>query len=179
MINKICIHHTGDSRKNHPYQFLIVDNYHKQKWDMRSSLGFYGGYNYLIEPTGYCMQYRKEGEETAAVIGYNKDSIHICMAGDFNVEMPTTGQIETLKKMLFEKMKTYFLTIKDIYYHRDLQENRNCPGDLIGKDWIKNLLEPAILPPEDKEKVDNLIIQKMTIIQQILALIQRLKELLS
>lgn len=174
MIKYLVIHHTGVSREIQKYQAWVVDSYHKQQFGMLSSLGFYGGYNYIIEPTGYCVQYRREGEDTAAVIGHNRDSLHFCMSGNFSVEMPTDKQIEVLRGFLTGKLKQYNLPLSAICNHRDLQANRNCPGDLISEDWGRNLIEPLPLPVDDQKKQDDLTAQKLTIIQQIKTLLERL-----
>ena len=75
----IIIHH-GAGQLN----FEQVNEYHKGKWGFKSSLGYYIGYGYFISYSGRVYQGRADNEEQAATIGYNKQSINICLQGKFH-----------------------------------------------------------------------------------------------
>jgi len=120
----LSIHHTSSPGDNP--QFDAVNKYHKGKWDMMSRIGYYVGYNYMIEKSGRLRQARQIGEETMAQKGHNFDTISVCLAGDFNVEHPTEAQKATLTAFILD-MKDKYPDIK-VMGHRDLQENRTCPG---------------------------------------------------
>jgi len=156
-ILNLVIHHSAVSRKEAPNQFNAINNYHKQLYRMKSTLGFYMGYNALIEPNGKLIVARADGEETAAVIGHNKDSLHICLAGNFDIDVPTQAQINKLKSWLGEKMRTYGLSPINIHGHRELQVNRTCPGCLIPRDWGRLLMEPLPAQPDDLKKRTDLL----------------------
>lgn len=129
-IKYIVLHHTAVSRKAQPLQFDAVNQYHKNKWGMRSSLGYYGGYNFLVEPTGLRQQYRTIGEETVAQIGLNCDvpsrctAISYCMAGDFRVEKPTDYQVADFRSFVEEVKKTYPKVV--VKQHKDVAPGRTC-----------------------------------------------------
>jgi len=176
MIKEIIIHHTGVSRKIQPYQAWTVNNYHKEKFNMLSSLGFYGGYTYLIEPTGYLVQYRRDTEEGAHTKGHNFHSIGICLTGNFCVEMPTDAQVNTLRKLLLDKLAQYNLTALNIFNHKDFGDTV-CPGDFIIQGWGRCLVDPLPLPAYDEQKMDGLLEQKLTLIQKILELLKQLRDL--
>lgn len=138
-IQYIVIHHTAVSRKVQPNQRDIVNSYHKQKWGMQSELGYYGGYNFIVEPTGLRTQYRKIGEETVAQQGFNCDTakrctaVSYCFVGDFRVEKPTDLQVNDFRDFLTEVRKKYPNVM--VVQHKDLQPNRTCAyltqGDLL------------------------------------------------
>ena len=135
----IFIHHSAIKQDGKP-QFTRIDNFHKRKWNYKSSLGFYGGYNYLIESDGIVKQYRKVGEETIAQKGYNFNSISICLAGNFELDMVTQKQKESLDKLLSRLQGRY--PGAKIRLHNEVR-NTLCPGkNLIA--WVKNRNKPSL-----------------------------------
>jgi len=158
-ITSICIHHSGGLGNNYNAmtQHLNaqdIDNAHKERWGMKSSLGYFGGYNFFIDKNGKYTQFRAIGEETMAQVGHNFDSVSICLAGNFTkgVDTPTPAQIETLKFIMFsllEKKHTFSVfedTVLDIpwrnvYPHRVLQPNHTeCFGNSLPDDWGKKFV---------------------------------------
>ncbi len=156
-IKYLCIHHSAVSRKEAPNQFNAINNYHKAQFGMKSSLGIWVGYNALIEPSGKLIVCRADGEETAACISHNKDSLHICLVGNFDIETPTQMQINKLKSWLGEKIGKYGFSPSQIKEHRDLQAYRTCPGCFIPKGWGRLLMEPMPCQPEDAKKRTELL----------------------
>jgi N-acetylmuramoyl-L-alanine amidase len=70
--------------------------------------------------------------------GHNKDSIGICLVGNFNLEAPTGKQLESLASLLERLMIDLSLPESCITLHRDVQGClTECPG--------KNLTIVAIL----------------------------------
>ena len=127
MIKYIVIHHEAPPVIVQGDRFKIVDDYHK-------SLGWDGiGYNWFIEKSGALKQGRKENTTGAHTIGHNSDSIGICLAGNFDLEMPTPIQVETLKKLVKDKMKEYSVSLENVVPHRYF-----ATGTLNGKPFIKN-----------------------------------------
>lgn len=162
-IKYIIVHHTAISFKKNPDQFVAINNYHKEKWNNKSSLGYYGGYNYLITANGELKQYRKEGEETVAVVGHNFDSIHVALCGNFDLEMPTKRQILTLEGLLKQKTIRYAILVKNIVPHRKFAA-KSCFGELLSDDWAQNLLIGE---------------KKITILRAIVEVLQKLIKLLT
>ncbi|MDI6820923.1 MAG: peptidoglycan recognition family protein [Patescibacteria group bacterium] len=101
----LCIHHTGWlGNQNVSTQNLTAKNInaaHQYKWDMISSLGNYGGYNFFIDKDGIITQFRLIGEETIANRNWNFGgvAISVCLAGNFSkgIDTPTSSQISALK----------------------------------------------------------------------------------
>lgn len=141
MLNKkqVILHHTAISRYKYangyrrPQQFEIVNNSHKANWGeaVRSTLGYYGGYHYLIEETGKVMQYRREEERGAHCyvpgFDYNKSAIGICVAGDLRNEVPSEEQIESLTTLVVDIQRRYGIPSTQVYHHWDLKPTQ-CPG---------------------------------------------------
>lgn len=107
---------------------------------MKSTLGFYGGYNFQIEPDGTIGQYRKVGEETIGATGYNFDSIHICLSGNFDIELPTTEQKQALKKLLEKYIKEFNIPPQNIFPHRKVA-NKSCYGLKLSDSWARDLIQ--------------------------------------
>src|SRR3990167_3149446 len=167
-IRNIVVHHTGglgwDSLVSTQHLTAEqVDQAHKERWNFKSRLGRYGGYNVYIDKEGKVTQFREIGEETAAQLGHNFDSFSICLAGNFSinsfdtnagiVDKPTDKQIATLKFILisvFENklnmagLKVAPDTVLDfsphrIYPHRFFQ-GTSCYGMSLADDWAKKMV---------------------------------------
>jgi N-acetylmuramoyl-L-alanine amidase len=122
-----------------------INEYHKRKWNFKSSLGGYAGYQYIIEKNGRATQWRADNEMGAHTIGRNHDSIGICVVGWFDKghdKLPTEKQQEALSELLNKKMTEYSIPKKNILFHRDVQGvTKSCPGYNITKEFIYNLLD--------------------------------------
>lgn len=164
-IKYIVIHHSGGTLSNPlaSSQDLTADSvneYHRQKWNFKSNLNKYGGYNFFIEKDGKLTQFRAIGEETAAQYGHNKDSVSICLAGNFNKgskDVPTDEQKVVLTKlidMLLNPSKKEFIGLKfapvfldtvvidvpdlNIVPHNFFSQT-DCNGTSISGSWARNL----------------------------------------
>lgn len=154
-ITTIVLHHTAVSRALQALQGDVVNNHHKNKWNMRSELGFYTGYNFFCEQTGERTQTRKIGEETIAQVGNNCDvpsrcgMISYCMAGDFRKEKPTKFQVADFVEFVEEVRAIYPDVI--IKQHKDVQAGRTCAS--LHASEIESWFEPV----PDKETKDQII----------------------
>lgn len=125
-------HHTAGK---HRIQFEEVNDQHRLKnwgtkekpyYTPKSELGFYVGYNFLIEKSGVIRQARKIGETTLATIGYNRTMGSICLAGDFRTEKPTEAQIASLKQLYGWILESKAVPM--YYRHGDMKYNSTeCP----------------------------------------------------
>ena len=132
------IHHSAISYDKNPNQFEANNRVHK-KWGIKSSFGYYLGYNYEISKCGIVRQARREGERTVACWQQgmnNGKAIHICLDGNFTIQMPTEKQKKSLTKLLKE-LKLKYPDIK-ILRHKDIA-NTLCPGN-ITTDYLSNLI---------------------------------------
>mgnify|MGYP001559163588 CR=1 FL=1 len=135
---KIIIHHDGISREGD--SFDVINAYHKEKWEFISSLGFYVGYQYIIEKTGAIRQARADNEEGAHTLGENTRSIGIMLAGNFDVDVPTWDQIEALGILLSTLSASYNIPKEQILPHRAFA-GKSCFGSNLPDDWGQKVLE--------------------------------------
>ena len=125
----IVIHHGGGD-----WGFGQVNNHHKNRWGFKSSLGFYIGYHKFINRYGKLFIARRDNEEGAHCVepgrpGYwNKNSIGICLQGNFEINKPTEAQLYTLKK----ELDKYDIPTK---MHREISATL-CPGKHL-VEWVK------------------------------------------
>jgi N-acetyl-anhydromuramyl-L-alanine amidase AmpD len=155
------IHHSAVSYEKNSDQFEANNNYHKEKWNFKSSLGFYLGYNYEISKKGIVRQARKDGEVTAACYQgdmNNGQCIHICLDGNFDEEKPMPEQVYALRDLMRALIKKY--TIEKILFHNEYAP-KTCPGKNIEKKFIESLapIVVAVNPVSDKQKIINQIIE--------------------
>lgn len=149
----ICLHHSAVSYKRNKDQFKANNRYHKEKWNFKSSLGYYLGYNWEISARGKARQARKNGDQTAACYQSNMNDgrcIHICLDGNFDIERPTNQQIFALRDLLRKLVGEYEIKRDNIVMHTDYAP-KTCPGNnVVGdREFIKNLVEWQKPPDED------------------------------
>lgn len=141
----IIVHHSGGTDANpmqdsSGYTLAQCNSDHKARFNMRSSLGFYVGYTYFIDKAGVVTQCRKDDEEGAHTIGRNKDSIGICLAGNFDATMPTEAQVRSLTELMKRKVVEYGIPFENVRPHRAFA-NKSCFGRKLSDDWAMNLLK--------------------------------------
>ncbi len=140
----LIVHHTGgDGGIDTSNQtFEIVRDYHL-------SLGWETiGYHYFIDKMGKVTQGRKDfyhGAHTKE-INMNNESLGICLAGNFDITMPTQAQIASLKELLTFKMNQYAITTERIFPHRHFAIGSNglpyksCFGTKLSDNWSRDLI---------------------------------------
>ena len=146
-------------------QLYIINQYHKNQWEMKSTLGWYVGYHWLIEKSGKKVRCRNDWEEGVHAIGWNLKSIGICLAGDFTKEMPTKAQIESTRELV----QLYKLPLR---FHREVQDYRTCPGPIN-----KSIFDPppilSVIPDEEVKKAEN-IKKQISILSELVAKLRQL-----
>lgn len=150
----IIVHHTGgtasDPRADTSHHtFEIVDNFHRDKWQFRSSLGHYTGYHYFINKQGILTQGRADTDLGAHTIGYN-NQIGICLAGNFDLSYPTEAQAQTLATLLAAKVEEYGIPKEHIVPHRMFAQ-KTCYGTNLSNEWAQDLLRNQIIKPPTQD----------------------------
>ena len=137
-ITRVIIHHTVTSRDA---TVADIDRMHKRRnwgsasvpyWASKSPLGYYVQYHYLITSDGKVTQCQEEKTASWHAGNANFDSIGVCMTGNFQNEMPTKKQQDSLRELLLKKGLS-------IQLHRDVKATA-CPGKNITMEWVNNLL---------------------------------------
>ncbi|MBP3780746.1 MAG: N-acetylmuramoyl-L-alanine amidase [Selenomonas sp.] len=121
----LVIHHTGFPNVDKDSTVTAIHKYHQEtmKW-----AGV--GYHYLIRKDGMIEQGRQQNMVGAHAYGHNKNSLGICLAGNFDIGRPTAAQMEAVKELcrwLCQKYKLDPLKKGTIVGHRDLNDTA-CPG---------------------------------------------------
>ena len=131
----IVVHHAAGD-----WDFEQVNNSHKERWGFKSSLGFYCGYHYFVGKDGMIYLARRDNEEAAHTIEkgnpgfWNKNSIGICLQGNFEIEEPNCDQLNLLEVLVERKRKEYNIPKENVKGHRDIDATL-CPGEHLYK-WI-------------------------------------------
>lgn len=134
--NKLIVHHDGVDRDGP--SFDIINEYHRQREFPISSLGFYVGYHFLIETDGSLRVARLLTDEGAHTIGENTSSIGICLAGNFDVSMPTPPQRRQLAQLISSLLLAYPIADTDIYPHRKYA-TKSCYGNNLHDNWARRV----------------------------------------
>lgn len=147
-VKYLFIHETQFSRFTNPDQFNQTNNYHKSEGFYVSSLGKFVGYNYEIASTGTVHMARIEGEETCAVLGFNKSSVSIALDGYFYAsERPSKDQETSLIPLMISVMIRHNIPITNVLPHRmsyDLLgqlRKKTCYGSILSDTWAQGLIE--------------------------------------
>lgn len=159
----LIVHHTGGTDANpladtSSHTAAQVDAWHRAKgWD-----GI--GYNWFIEKDGKLVKGRDESKAGAHTIGYNEQSIGICMAGNFDLTLPIEGQKLTLASLLREKMTQYSIPLENIVPHRKFAV-KSCYGNRLKEDWARSLLTPT--PETTKSIILKRLVELKTLVEQL------------
>lgn len=99
------------------------------------------GYHFLISKKGRLYQGRSEKFVGAHIYSNNKNSIGICLIGNFDQELPTKAQIKTLIKFLKNKIRNYDISVNNILGHREFPNvEKTCPGKFVDMNKIRETL---------------------------------------
>jgi len=140
----IIVHHIGGTESDlyadtSQVSFQQVNEYHRQLWDFKSKFGYYCGYHYFIDCNGNITQARDDMEEGAHCIGLNNSSIGICLAGNFDLAVPNSLQVNALKNLLARLSEKYKISSSSIFPHRQFSK-KSCYGKRLSDDWARKLL---------------------------------------
>ena len=133
---KIIIHHSASPLMT--TTLGMIRKWHKEK-------GFTDengccGYHFFIGADGIVIPDRPVDDWGCGVKNANHDAVHICLAGNFNIEQPLQDQINPLKVLLVQLCNKYGLKYWNIYGHRDIKwmfifntTQTDCPGTNLYK----------------------------------------------
>jgi hypothetical protein len=142
----IIVHCSDTSYAISKSQFNQINNYHRDERGFpRSSLGFYVGYHKLITG-GKVYQARLDSDEGAHCnqvrngMSMNFQSLGICIGFDGDIEMPTLADAIMMRDEVWAWQDKYNIPTTNILFHRDFAKDKTCPGSLITREWLENLL---------------------------------------
>lgn len=140
----ICLHHTAIYAEDDvAEQFDTVDKAHNERWQgaTKSSMGYYGGYHYIIERNGAVQQFRNDWEVGAhndkgiKWIGAGRYSanyyaIGVCFAGNMSRQPLTDKQIKAGYDLIVRLQKKYLIPDDQVLPHRHYKATQ-CPGNTL------------------------------------------------
>ncbi len=117
----IVIHHTKIAN-------MTVASIH----DLHLRNGWAGiGYHKVILPDGTVADGRPEYAIGAHALGANSHSVGISLVGDFDVSLPSPGQMAALIGLTAELAGKYGVNAANIVGHRDVYKDTTCPGRIF------------------------------------------------
>lgn len=130
-IDNIIIHHTHNPELTVETTHLL----HKEKFKWAGI-----GYNFFVEKDGRIFEGR--GLYVGAhAKNYNKNSIGIGVAGNFDLCEPKGEQFEALIDLVIYFMKIYDVEASKVIGHRELPSvNKSCPGEKFDMIKFRKLL---------------------------------------
>lgn len=125
--NGIILHHTGVIKDQTVQQ---IHNYHIGK-------GWIGiGYNFFVYKNGEIYKGRGLEYVGAHCKGHNEHTIGICAVGDYNNELMTNAQKQSITKLISDIYTQYSNKIDFVKGHKELAAT-DCPGKNYPIDEIK------------------------------------------
>lgn len=127
-VRYIIVHHT--ERNNDFPEFIRWRHKHLRGWEDI-------GYHYLIgnprpfSIDGKIYTGRSEKLEGAHALGYNKNSLGVCLIGNFDKNFPSKKQFASLFSILEEKMEEYNIPLENIRGHRELCGIKNLVQGIL------------------------------------------------
>ena len=122
-VTKLVVHHSDS--KAATTKKSNIESWHKQR-------GFTQiGYHKVVEGDGKIVDGRPESSQGAHAKGANLETLGVCVVGEFETEMPSQKQIDSLVKVLTDWCKKYKLNSTSIYGHYNVPggtTDTSCPG---------------------------------------------------
>lgn len=123
---------------------LVIHHTEKFGWDIHrthhhhlNKNGWDGvGYNYFIEYDS-SIQIGRGLHVGAHAYGHNRNSIGICVTGNYDYETLSPDMRETLYVLCLHFMEMFHLNPSDVYGHRELGAKKTCPGTSIDMEVIR------------------------------------------
>ena len=85
------------------------------------------GYHYIIDPMGGVWEGRPMMWQGAHVANQNPHNIGVMCLGNFEVERPTSAQLDSLDRFTSQLMRMYRIPVSEVKTHRELASTQ-CPG---------------------------------------------------
>lgn len=132
---RIVVHHAGVAWK--PGTDPADKVRRLQAWGQREKSWPDLPYHYLITPDGQLFEGRDWRYRPESNTDYELDGVlNVQLFGDFQVEEPTTEQLETLLGILTFLCRQHSISPQKIYGHREAAPAQTtCPGDNLQRDW--------------------------------------------
>lgn len=116
--NKIILHCSSTDVKHHD-KIEVIKEWHLLR-------GFTDiGYHYFIDKKGVIHKGRDITLHGEHCKGYNKNSIGICVSGEYDFKF---AQFVSLKALLYDLSMEFNIKPVRVFYHNQFSENKTCPN---------------------------------------------------
>ncbi len=131
-VSYLIVHHTATARDLTTAEAVRRYHVESREWDDI-------GYHYFIEADGRLQKGRADNVRGAhcRADDMNGKSLGICLAGHFDLEPPTIGQMMALAALLKALMAKYEVSAENVLGHGEVSgASTSCPGEVM-REWIK------------------------------------------
>lgn len=121
---KIIIHHSAGDDSGF-LDWPSIRRYHidHNGW---SDIGYHVGIERVGD--GYEALFgRPLDQQGAHALGHNKDSLGVCLVGDFSIAPPPEAQLAEAVRVVKMLMRIFAIQPEAVLFHRDVNETE-CPG---------------------------------------------------
>jgi len=135
ILRTLVVHHSALSQRDGPREIQRMHLKDKGYADI--------GYHFVINGKGMIYEGRPINVRGAHVGGFNTGSVGVCLMGNFEVEVPTNAQINSLMELGGLLRDGYGIT--HLSGHRDFQhQNTVCPGQHLEVQLAQVAAKPGL-----------------------------------
>lgn len=163
----ILVHCSDVSYRISTSQFKSINDYHRDVRGFPMSVdGNYVGYHRLITG-GKNIETRHDNEVGAHCnqvkdgLSMNFQSLGVCIGFDGDVEMPTQADAVMLRDQIWAWQDKYKIPTERVLFHRDFAKDKTCPGKLITRAWLEQLIRRVPKIPMDELVIDRSMVMKL------------------
>lgn len=124
-IKKIAVHHSGTKDVPGSRDVFAFAQHHVK------NNGWPGiGYHYVIDVNGVIYKCNSTTTVSYHVSGHNRESLGICLIGNFRNSNPTNVQLKSLHKLLKKLIGVCVLSTDDVLGHNEFDghQSNHCPS---------------------------------------------------
>ncbi|HID08345.1 MAG TPA: hypothetical protein EYP10_14485, partial [Armatimonadetes bacterium] len=145
-IDELILHHTWRPKASEykgKSTITAIHRYHVKVKGWRDI-----GYHILIAPNGDIWAGRPLTEVGAHTRGRNRNSIGICLIGDFDHEKLTAKQRKALIVVARTCLDRFHLSGSALNFHRDYAPYKSCPGWGLEKQEVRTWVSQGLVPQQ-------------------------------
>ncbi len=128
-VNRLTVHHEGNPEPNYdntPGE--VVCSLRKiQNTHFRTLNAGDIAYHFVIDRQGVVWQGRDLRWQGAHTKGNNEHNVGVMCLGNFNIQQPTSAQVNTLQQLCQSLLISYQISPRSMYGHQELRSTA-CPG---------------------------------------------------
>lgn len=148
-IDEVILHHTWRPRASEYKGKSTIEAIHRYHVKERGWKDI--GYHILIAPNGDIWAGRPIAQSGAHTRGRNRNSIGICLIGDFDQEKLTSGQRKALIVVARTCLDRFHLSSQALNFHRDYAPYKSCPGWGLEKSEVRIWVSQGLVTTEPVE----------------------------